>query len=346
MKIAIDISQIIYGTGVSVYTRNLVSHLVKLYPHDEFLLFGGSLRRRRELSIFTNRLKVKSKFYSLPPKFVDLLWNTFHIYPIEKIIGQVDVVHTSDWAEPPSQLPKVTTVHDLIPFKYPHTTEGGVRVAHKKRLAWADKERIVVTPEGVESFYKPQPPSLIETVKHRYHLDGDYLFSLSTLEPRKNQARLIEAFKIVREHFPGLKLLIGGRTGWGEVVRPIDGVIMPGYVPDADLPALYSGCLAYVLPSLYEGFSLSHLQAMACGASVVGSQISSMPEVIGQAGVLVDPISVGAIAEGIIRAVKGRSVYSAKAIKRAGLFSWEETARLTHAAYEKATQSSRANRRW
>ena len=121
---------------------------------------------------------------------------------------------------------------------------------------------------------------------------------------------------------------------------------MPGYVPDADLPALYSGCLAYVLPSLYEGFSLSHLQAMACGASVVGSQVSSMPEVIGQAGILVDPISVGAIAEGIIRAVKGRSVYSAKAIKRAGLFSWEETARLTHAAYEKATQSSRANRRW
>ena len=179
MKIAIDISQIIYGTGVSVYTRNLVSHLVKLYPHNEFLLFGGSLRRRRELSIFTNRLKIKSKFYSMPPKFVDLLWNTFHIHPIEKIIGQVDVVHTSDWAEPPSQLPKVTTVHDLIPFKYPHTTEGGVRVAHKKRLAWVnkesavilavsqstkvdlidllkiDEERIVVTPEGVESFYKP-----------------------------------------------------------------------------------------------------------------------------------------------------------------------------------------------
>ena len=116
---------------------------------------------------------------------------------------------------------------------------------------------------------------------------------------------------------------------------------MPGYVPDADLPALYSGCLAYVLPSLYEGFSLSHLQAMACGASVVGSQISSMPEVIGQAGVLVDPISVGAIAEGIIRAVKGRSVYSAKAIKRAGLFSWEETARLTHAAYQKAVEQKK-----
>ena len=147
----------------------------------------------------------------------------------------------------------------------------------------------------------------------------------------------------MREHFRDLKLLLGGRTGWGEAVRPIAGVIMPGYIPDADLPALYSGCLTYALPSLYEGFSLSHLQAMACGASVVGSQVSSMPEVISQAGVLVDPISVGAIAEGIIKAIKNRNVYSQKAIKRAALFSWEETARLTHAAYERAVNLKKKN---
>src|SRR3989344_4171338 len=144
MKIAIDISQIIYGTGVSVYTRNLVSHLVKLYPHDDYLLFGGSLRRRHELATFTNRLKTTSKFYSIPPKLMDLLWNSFHILPVEKLIGQVDVVHTSDWAEPPSQIPKVTTVHDLIPFKYPHTTQEGVRVAHKKRLAWVSQESSLI----------------------------------------------------------------------------------------------------------------------------------------------------------------------------------------------------------
>lgn len=362
MKIAIDISQIIYGTGVSVYTRNLVSHLVKMYPHDDFLLFGGSLRRRHELSIFANRLKAETKFYPLPPKFVDLLWNSFHIFPIERIIGQVDVIHTSDWAEPPSRIPKVTTVHDLIPFKYPHTAESSVRVAHKKRLAWVSKEsrlilsvsqatkvdlidilktdedRIVVTPEGVESFYKPQPPSLVETVKEKYDLTDDYLFSLSTLEPRKNQARLIEAYKIVREHFPGLKLLIGGRTGWGEKLTPVEGVLMPGYIPDADLPALYSGCLAYVLPSLYEGFSLSHLQAMACGASVVGSQISSMPEVIGNAGVLVDPVSVADIAHGIIKAIKSRRTLGQKGLARAKLFTWEETARLTMDAYKKVVR--------
>jgi len=365
MKIAIDISQIIYGTGVSVYTRNLVSHLVKLYPHDDYLLFGGSLRRRHELTIFTNRLKTTSKFYSMPPKLMDLLWNSFHIFPVEKLIGQVDVVHTSDWAEPPSRLPKVTTVHDLIPFKYPHTAESGVRVAHKKRLAWISKEsslilsvsrstkldlmdllkipegKIVVTPEGVESFYKPQPPSLVETVKNKFRIAGDFIFSLSTLEPRKNQQRLIEAFKVVREDFPGLSLVIGGRTGWGEALHPVEGVILPGYIPDADLPALYSGCLVYALPSLYEGFSLSHLQAMACGAAVVGSNISSMPEVIGNSGVLVNPISVREIAAGISKAIKNRSLLGEKGMKRAKLFTWEETAKLTHDAYERAVDQKK-----
>ncbi len=365
MKIAIDISQIIYGTGVSVYTRNLVSHLVKQYPKDDFILFGGSLRRRRELEIFTNRLKTTSKFYPFPPRFMDLLWNSFHILPVEKLIGEADVVHTSDWAEPPSRLPKVTTVHDLIPFKYPHTTETGVRVAHKKRLAWVSKEsslilsvsrstkvdlveilkipedKIVVTPEGVENFYKPQPPNLVETVKNKFHIEGDFIFSLSTLEPRKNQQRLIEAFKIVKEQIPGLSLVIGGRTGWGEALRPVEGVILPGYIPDADLPALYSGCLAYALPSLYEGFSLSHLQAMACGGAVVGSNISSMPEVIGNAGVLVDPISVREIADGIIKAIKTRAALGEKGKKRAKLFTWEETAKLTHDAYEQVIEQKK-----
>jgi len=360
MRIAIDITQVIYGTGVSVYTRNLVTNLIKLYPQDQFILFGGSLRRRADLELFTQRLKAKSKLFYIPPKFFDLLWNSFHILPVEKLIGQVDIVHTSDWAEPPSKLPKVTTVHDLIPFKYPHTTTAEVRTAHKKRLAWVAKEsrlilsvsqstkrdlidilkipeeKIVVTPEGVEPLFKPQPPDLIESIKKKYHLTGDFLFSLSTLEPRKNQARLIKAFKIVDQKYPNLKLVIGGRTGWGEAIKPQKDVLMPGYIPDADLPALFSGCLAYVLPSMYEGFSLSHLSAMACGASVVGSNISSMPEVINKSGILVDPENVEEIASGIIDAIKNRAELGDRAKRRAKLFTWEETARLTHDAYEKA----------
>lgn len=358
MKIAIDVTQVIYGTGVSVYTRNLVSHLVKLYPQDEFILFGGSLRRIKDLKTFSNRLRATSKFFPLPPKFLDLLWNSFHVLPIEKLVGNADVVHTSDWAEPPSKLPKVTTVHDLIPLLYPQTTTLGVQRAHRKRLSWVcresraiiavslatkkdlelelkiDPSRITVTPEGVEGFYSPQPPSMIELIKKKYDLRGEYLFCLSTLEPRKNQARLIKAFQLVREKYPSLQLVLGGRTGWGDINTQSQGVVLAGFIPDADLPALYSGCLAYVLPSLYEGFSLSHLQAMACGASVVGSNTSSMPEVIGHAGVLVDPESVESIAVGIIKAIQNKAELGVKAIKRASIFSWEETAKITHQVYE------------
>lgn len=362
MKIAIDITQVIYGTGVSVYTRNLVTHLIKLYPDDQFILFGGSLRRMSDLKNFVKRLVAESKFFFFPPTFFDLLWNSFHILPVEKLIGKVDVIHTSDWAEPPSKFPKVTTIHDLIPFKYPHTTAANIRSAHRKRLAWVAKEsrfvlavsqstkrdsieilkipedKIIVTPEGVEKIYHQQPPDLVEAVKRKYHLKGDYLFCLSTLEPRKNQKRLIEAFNLVKKKHQEIQLIIGGRTGWGEGLAPSADVVMLGFIADADLPALYSGCLAYVLPSFYEGFSLSHLQAMACGAAVVGSNLSSMPEVIGKSGVLVDPENVKDIASGIIRAIEDRAELGIKAVTRAKLFTWEETARLTHEVYQRVAQ--------
>ena len=140
------------------------------------------------------------------------------------------------------------------------------------------EDKIVVISEGVEDRYCPQSLDVQEIVKKRYKITGDYLFTLSTLEPRKNQARLIKAFELVRQEYPDLQLIIGGRTGWGEIPKAIDGVLMPGYIPDADLPGLYSGCLTFVLPSIYEGFGLSPLQAMACGAPVAVSNVSSMSE--------------------------------------------------------------------
>lgn len=363
MKIAIDISQVIYGTGVSVYTKNLVTTLIKNYPDTEFFLFGGSLRRQGDLKKFINRLKANGKIFPIPPTFFDFLWNSFHVLPVEKLIGNVDLVHTSDWAEPPSKLPKVTTVHDLIPFKYPQTVAAHVRAAHRKRLAWVVKEsdlilavskstkndlidrfkinedRVIVTYEGVEDIFCPQTPDAIKRVREKYNLGPYYLFSLSTLEPRKNQHRLIKAFSLIKQEAPKLKLLIGGRSGWGEGLPKVKDVLMPGFIPDADLPALYAGSLSYVLPSLYEGFSLSHLQAMACGAPVVASNVSSMPEVVGKAGILVNPEDEKDIAAGIIKSINQSKELSQKARERSKLFTWDETAHLTHKAYIKAIKN-------
>lgn len=359
MKVAIDISQAIYGTGVSVYTKNLVSSLIKLYPDDEFILYGGSLRRKQELTQLANRLKGTPKIFSAPPTLMDFIWNSLHIFPIEKIVGQVDIVHTSDWTEPPSRIPKITTVHDLIPFKYPQTSTESIRATHKKRLAWVARESsaiiavshstkedlvsllkipeeiISVIPEGVEERYCPQPVSIVDSIKRKYKINGDYIFSLSTLEPRKNQIGLIKAFVKVRDKYPDLQLILGGKTGWGEIPKAVDGVTMPGYIPDADLPALYSGAACFALPSFYEGFGLSPLQALACGAPVVTSNISSLPEVIGDAGILVDPNSISDIATGIIKAIKSSGDLREKGYRQASKFTWDKAAKETYNIYKK-----------
>ncbi len=358
MKIAIDISQAIYGTGVSVYTKNLVANLIKLHPEDEFILFGGSLRRHQELLLLAKKLKGTPRIFRLPPTFMDFIWNSLHILPVEKITGLVDIIHTSDWTEPPSRCPKVTTVHDMIPFKYPQTTTESIRQAHKKRLAWVIREskkiiavsqstkqdlisilkvpseKIVVIPEGVEERYYPQPLEIQEIVKRRYKTGDNYLFTLSTIEPRKNQESLIRAYNLVKDKYPDLKLLIGGRVreDGGKLVA--EGVITPGYIPDADLPGLYSGCLAFVFPSLYEGFGLPPLQALACGASVAVSDVSSLPEVVGDAGVLFDPNSIESIAAGIIEAIENRSQMRQKSLEQASKFSWEKAADRTYNVYK------------
>lgn len=365
MKIAIDISQAIYGTGVSVYTKSLAAALIKLFPDDQFVLFGGSLRRKSELTALAKKLKGIPKIYSFPPRMMDFIWNSIHLFPVEKLIGPVDIIHTADWTEPPSKLPKVTTVHDLVPFKFPETTTNTVRNAHKKRLAWvareSDKiiavslstkedlisilkvpeEKIVVISEGVEDRYRPQSLDIQEIIKKRYKINENFIFTLSTLEPRKNQKRLIKAFSLVKKEIPDLQLIIGGRSGWGDIPKAVEGVQMPGYIPDADLPGLYSGCLAFVLPSLYEGFGLSPLQAMSCGAAVAVSNTSSLPEVVGDAGVLFDPLSVESIAAGIIEAIRNRNALKEKSLAQASKFTWEKAAEETYKVYQQVLASKK-----
>jgi len=277
---------------------------------------------------------------------------------IEALIGKNDLIHTSDWVEPPSKTPKVTTVHDLIPFRYPEYSHPRIVSTHRKRLAWVIKEsikiicvsqstrqdlidsfgidgkRTAVVYEGVDSTFQPASPDEITQIKKKYKINSDYIFCLSTIEPRKNIPRLIQAMKTVRKKYPEIKLVIGGRIGWTSPSPFGPGVITTGYLVDTDLPPLFSGCSCYVLPSLYEGFSLSHLQAMACGASVVGSRLSSMPEVIGDAGVLIDPFDVKSIATGIIEAIENRQSYSSLGLVRSKMFSWDKTAQQTHAIYQ------------
>lgn len=358
MKVAIDISQSIYGTGVSVYTKELVKNLIELFPETEFVLFGGSLRRKKELLSLAKKLGGVPKIYSFPPSLMDFVWNSLHVLPIEKFVGKVDIFHSSDWSEPPSVIPKVTTVHDLVPFKYPQTTTDNIRNAHKKKLAWVireskkiiavsestkndlisilkvPEEKIVVIPEGVEEKMRPQPIEIQEIVKKRYKTGDDYLFALSTLEPRKNQEGLIKAFNIVKKTYPDLKLLISGMKRVDSKLTGYEDVIMPGYIPTSDLAALYSGCLAFVHPAFYEGFGLSPLQAMACGAPVAVSNTSSLPEVVGSAGNYFDPKDEVSIASGIIKTIQDRAKLKQLGLVQAQKFSFKLAAQRTYKVYK------------
>lgn len=148
MRICIDISQIVYGTGVSTYTRKIAENLLKIDNGNEYKLFAGSLRRKKDiLEIFP-----QAKVFQFPPTVADFVWNRMHLLPIEKFVGKIDVYHSSDWAQAPSTAFKVTTVHDLYPFKFPRLINPKVRDVHRRRLWWVIKEadRIIVPSESTK----------------------------------------------------------------------------------------------------------------------------------------------------------------------------------------------------
>jgi glycosyltransferase involved in cell wall biosynthesis len=206
-------------------------------------------------------------------------------------------------------------------------------------------DKFVVTPLGVDPKFHPAGPDVIAAVRRKLGLPEVYLLAVASLEPRKNTARLFKAWELHRTTFKDVGLVVAG--GAGKVFRGTgiesvpDGVKLTGYVDDADLPALYSGALAFVFPSLCEGFGLPPLEAMACGTPVVTSDTSSMPEVCGDAAVLVEPQDPDSIADGIRRVVENaalRDDLRRRGLERARQFTWERTAEATWHVLEEAQQ--------
>ena len=266
----------------------------------------------------------------------------------------------------------VVTVHDVIPLILPGTFtrrhRAVVRLALARVRRQADRvvvpshavkrdvvrrvgypeDRIVVTPEGCDPRFRPvRSEAALRRVAERYGLPPRYVLAVGTLEPRKNLVALLEAFARLRRDGgidPDLRLVIAGARGWLDEpvfrtvrslgIEPV--VHLPGFIDDDDLPAVYSGAALFVFPSLYEGFGLPLVEAMACGAPVVTSNVSSMPEVAGDAAVLVDPRDVDSLAAAIARVLRDEALRRRlrdAGIARARRFSWETTARLTLDVY-------------
>jgi len=264
----------------------------------------------------------------------------------------------------------VVTIHDLITRIYPRTFTVKQRLIQNTLLPHilrkadriiadshstkndiiefyprhADKIRVVY--EGVETQFFPRSSQEIERVLNKYNIDFKYFFFLGTIEPRKNIARLVEAFiQLKQEGDVEQRLVITGRKGWlyKEILEKINkshfsqDIIFTDFVDDEDLPFLYSGAEIFLYPSLYEGFGLPVLEAMACGTPVITSNLSSLPEVAGDAGILIDPMNAEEIVQAMDKLSRDRKLgeeLQKKGLERAKLFSWERVAKETLKLYQ------------
>ena len=356
MRICIDVSQAVYGTGVGDYTKNLVTHLLRVDSENEYVLFGGALRRRGELQqLFPPTKNSTLKSFIFPPTSADIFWNNLHTLPIEKFVGNIDLLHSSDWTQPPTCAFKITTIHDLAPLRYPQYTPKKILDVHKKRLAWVAKEvdriiavssftkqeavellginpeKIVVIPEAGDERICPVGFDEVERVVKKFMIPGKYLLVVGT-NPRKNLPKIVEAFDKIRVNHK-LSLVVVGRKPQGNFGKD---VIFTGFTGFEDLSALYSGAAALVYTSLYEGFGQPILEAMKVGCPVITSNTSSLPEVAGDAAVLVNPTKTEEIVDGIKEVVRNREKWAKKGRQRAKEFSWEDTVKLTLRVYQEA----------
>ncbi len=271
---------------------------------------------------------------------------------------------------PLRRVPTVLTVHDLIFRRYPahhkrlnrwylNTTmplfcrraDAIIAVSEQSKRDVIEAygipaDKITVVYEAADPRFRPQPPDAVAAVRARYGLPERYVLFVSTIEPRKNLSRLLAAFE--RVHAAGLAdaLVIVGKRGWlfdaffADLERsPVrHAVLFPGFVPDADLPAVYAGAQVMAFPSEFEGFGLPVLEAMACGAPVVCSNTSSLPEVAGDAALLVDPLDVSALADALARVLQDaalREQMRARGLAQAARFSWARAAAETLAVYRR-----------
>ncbi len=375
MKIAFDISQIVYGTGASRYIRQLVEHLVKIDNKNQYILFGASLRQTSKFKKFEKDLEkypnVQFKIVKLPPSLLEILWNRLHIFPIEIFIGEVDIFHSSDWLEPPVKSPstkKVTIIHDMIVYLFPSALPKKIVTNQKNKLKWVKKESdliftnsetsrqdvikfLGISPEKVKVIscaaapcFSPQSEEVINKVLEKYNIKKPYILSVGTQEPRKNISLLLEVFEKIFQDRPKASLVLTGKYGWGKQINTGAKVISTGFVSEVELAALYSGSHVFVYPSLYEGFGLPILEAMACGVPVVTSNNSSMQEIAKDAAILVDPRNKVQL-EKALKFVLDLNLDNYQKMVRASLdrarkYSWSKTAKETLQVFREITKSN------
>lgn len=359
MRIGIDARLVDYRqAGIARYTMQLIQGLAECGASDEFIILQ-SWRRRQPLAPYAGF--TPRRLLTPPHHTLEQITLPLEISPL-----RLDVLHSPDFIPPfRRNCRSVITIHDLNFVLYPHfLTKSAARyygqideaVRHSDAIiavSQATKEDIVrllgVPERKIRVIYEAASPvfrrledtDLMAKVQGRFGIRQDFILFVSTIEPRKNVSTLLRAYKRLRESYRvETMLVLAGERGWlyEEVFQLVgelglqEQVLFLGRVSTEELVWLYNTARLLVAPSFYEGFGLTPLEAMACGTPVIASNTSSFPEVVGDAGLLVDPYEIEDLTVAMWRLLSDEDLRASlieKGFKRVALFSWEKTARET-----------------
>jgi glycosyltransferase involved in cell wall biosynthesis len=369
VHIAIDAHSV--GTGLAgneTYAANLVEALAEVDQENTYTVY---VTRAEALARFEGRwpnVRVRRTLPHTPLVRIPVTLSA------ELRRRPVDLLHVQYTAPPLAPCPVVATIHDLsfehIPETFNRRSRVQLRLTVRATARAAahviapseytrrdlietyglDPERVTAIPLAASKhFRRVEDADEIERVRRRYGITRDYVLAVGSIQPRKNLARLVRAYSGLRRergrsNLPQLVLV--GKRAWlyGETLKAVeeegvgDSVVLTGYVSEGDLPALYTGALLFAYPSYYEGFGLPPLEAMRCGTAVLTGDRTSLPEVVGDAGLLADPFDTGAIARALALLIEDpalRAELGARGLERASAFDWRDTARMTLQVYRR-----------
>lgn len=375
MRIGIDATALpLQPVGAGIYMINLVRALAAVNERDELVIFTHPAGRKQMAVQESKRFR----WAVVPDKSIPrrLLWEQIGL---PRLVGKMrlDLLHSLHYTRP-WRLPcrSVVTFHDMTFFLYPQlhtrskqaffplTIRASARSADaiiavsestradSIRLLGIPGEKIIATPLGVDPAFRPiRDLESLDVVRQRYNLPDRFILYVGLVEPRKNLSGLIRAYRSALEGGIAHRLVVVGRFGWSyqQVLDEIEAlglqerVQFTGYIPQADLPIVYNLASLFVYPTLYEGFGLPALEAMACGTPVVTSNVASLPEIIGEAGVLIPPGDQQALSQALQDVLSDPGLQTHLAIKgpqQASQFTWERTARQTLQVYRQVLANS------
>jgi glycosyltransferase involved in cell wall biosynthesis len=370
VRIAIDAHSVGAGlAGNESYATNLIEALAQIDSVNDYTLY---VSKRQAVDRFSDRwpnFTVRHTVPHTPLIRIPLILST------ELRRKPVDVLHVQFTAPPFAPCPVVVSIHDLSFEHLPETFKkrsraqlrltvrySAQRAARLIALSEHGKNDLIstygVSPDVIKTIPLAPPAHFrpvvdekeLQLVRQTYGIDGEYILAVGSIQPRKNLPRLIAAYDRLRKarragETP--KLVLVGKRAWlyHDTLRAIrnlgldDSILLTGYVPEDDLPALYSGARCFVYPSYFEGFGLPPIEAMKCGTPVIVGNRTSLPEVVGDAAVMVDPFDVDAITFAIAQVLDDpnfRNMLRVKGLDQARKFSWIETARQTLNVYREA----------